>query len=49
MRWGMNRSSAEGCLGDGVGIEGDDIPLCAANRSSAAIWDWALNSEILTI
>ena len=26
MRWGMNRSSAEGWLGDGVGIEGDVIP-----------------------
>jgi hypothetical protein len=26
MLWGMNRSSAEGWLGDGVGIEGDVIP-----------------------
>ena len=26
IRWGMNRSSAEGWLGDGVGIEGDVIP-----------------------
>ena len=43
MRWGMNRSSAEGWLGEGVGIEGDVIPHLSV---LARLPDRAVRNEI---